>query len=165
MQKINTPQRNIKKIKGIAIKGCDFIKQIKKKVTYLKNKYCTSNPFELANAFGILTIKEELGAIDGYYNRQLRQKQIHINCNLSENNMLFTCAHELGHALLHPNSNTKFLCKNTFLSIDKLELEANKFALELLLSDDLLHEYSDYSIGQLSILFGYSEKLIQLRLK
>lgn len=138
---------------------------VKKRIAYLKKKYCTSNPFDLADMLGIIVIKEDLGAIDGYYNKQLRQKQIHINCNLSENDMLFTCAHELGHALLHPNSNTKFLYENTFLSVDKLEQEANEFALELLLPDELLLEYSDYSIGQLSRLFGYSEKLIELRLK
>ena len=57
---------------------------IKKKIAYLKKKYCTSNPFELADALGILVIKEDLGSIEGYYNKQLRQKQIHINCNLSE---------------------------------------------------------------------------------
>lgn len=138
---------------------------VKKKIAYLKKKYRTSNPFDLANMLGIIVIKEDLGAIDGYYNKQLRQKQIHINCNLSENDMLFTCAHELGHALLHPNANTKFLYENTFLSVDKLEQEANKFALELLLPDELLIEYSDYSIEQLARLFGYSEKLIELRIK
>lgn len=103
---------------------------VKKKIAYLKKKYHSSNPFDLADMLGIIVIKEDLGAIDGYYNKQLRQKQIHINCNLSENDMLFTCAHELGHALLHPNSNTKFLYENTFLSVDKLEQEANRFALE-----------------------------------
>ena len=138
---------------------------VKKRIAYLKNKYRTTNPFDLANMLGIVVIKEDLGVIDGYYNKQLRQKQIHINCNLSENDMLFTCAHELGHAMLHPNSNAKFLYDNTFLSVDKLEQEANQFALELLLPDDLLFEYSDYSIQQLSALFGYSEKLIGLRLK
>ena len=138
---------------------------VKKRIAYLKNKYRTTNPFDLANMLGIVVIKEDLGVIDGYYNKQLRQKQIHINCNLSENDMLFTCAHELGHALLHPNANTKFLRDNTFLSVDKLEQEANRFALELLLPDELLFEYSDYSVQQLSSLFGYSENLIRLRLK
>ena len=61
---------------------------IKKKIAYPKKKYCTSNPFELADALGILVIKEDLGSIEGYYNKQLRQKQIHINCNLSEKDML-----------------------------------------------------------------------------
>ena len=138
---------------------------IKKKIAYLKKKYCTSNPFELADALGILVIKEDLGSIEGYYNKQLRQKQIHINCNLSEKDILFTCAHELGHALLHPDSNTKFLRNNTLLSVDKLEREANYFAIELLVSDEAIQEYKSYTIEQLSRLLGYSERLLLLKLE
>lgn len=138
---------------------------IKKKIAYLKNKYCTSNPFELANALGILIIKEDLGSIEGYYNKQLRQKQIHINCNLSDKDMLFTCAHELGHALLHPDSNTKFLRNNTLLSVDKLEREANYFAIELLVPDEIVKEYKTYTLEQLSRLLGYSEQLLLLKLE
>lgn len=138
---------------------------IKKKIAYLKKKYCTSNPFELADALGILVIKEDLGSIEGYYNKQLRQKQIHINCNLSNKDMLFTCAHELGHALLHPNSNTKFLCKNTLILVDKLEREANRFAIELLVPDEVLKEYNGYTIEQLSRILGYSERLLLLKLE
>lgn len=138
---------------------------IKKKIAYLKKKYCISNPFELADALGILVIKEDLGNIEGYYNKQLRQKQIHINCNLSEKDMLFTCAHELGHALLHPDSNTKFLRNNTLLSVDKLEREANYFAIELLVSDEAIQEYKSYTIEQLSRLLGYSERLLLLKLE
>ena len=79
--------------------------------------------------------------------------------------MLFTCAHELGHALLHPNSNTKFLRHNTLLSIDKLEREANCFAIELLVSDEAIQEYKSYTIEQLSRLLGYSEQLLLLKLE
>lgn len=154
MRQISMPQKDV-----------FLLLDVRKKIAYLKKKYRTTNPFELADMIGIVVITEDLGAIDGYYNKQLRQKQIHINCNLSENDMLFTCAHELGHALLHQNSNTKFLYENTLLSVDKLEQEANKFAMELLLPDDLLLEYSNCSIEQMSRLFGYSEKLIELRLK
>ena len=43
------------------------------------------------------------------------------------------CAHELGHAVLHTHANTPFLRKNTFFSVDKLEIEANTFAALLLI--------------------------------
>mgnify|MGYP001098942152 FL=1 len=92
-------------------------------------------------------------------------KQIHINQDLDYNEKKFTCAHELGHALLHPNSSTPFLRKSTFLSVDKLEIEANKFAMELLISDDVLEENREFTIEQLSRMLGYHEKLIELRLK
>ena len=76
----------------------------------------------------------------------------------------FTCAHELGHSILHPNANTPFLRSNTFLLVDKMEIESNKFALELLISDDALEEYRDMTTDQLARVFGYNKKLIELRL-
>ena len=160
MQKRNLHQKNTGKIKKDVI-----LLDIKKKIAHLKLKYETNNPFNLAKSLGILILYEDLGNIKGYYNKQLRMKQIHINCNLSRHEMHFVCAHELGHALLHQNENTQFLRNNTFLSIDKLEIEANKFAMELLLPDEVLYECREYSIEQLSRLFGYNEKLIELRMK
>ncbi|WP_418534933.1 ImmA/IrrE family metallo-endopeptidase [Gallintestinimicrobium sp.] len=58
--------------------------------------------------------------------------------SLSESEQRFACTHELGHVPLHPDANTPFLTKYTYLSVDKYEIEANKFALELLIPDELL---------------------------
>lgn len=138
---------------------------LKKNITYLKKKYETNNPYVIAQGLGIKIIFEDLGTINGYYNKLLRLKQIHINHNLSEHMQKFTCAHELGHALLHPNANTPFLRQNTFLSIDRMETEANKFAVDLLIEDDVLIEHREYTTDQLSRLLGYHKKLIELRLK
>lgn len=138
--------------------------KIKKLITYLKRKYETDNPFEIAKCLGIKIIFEELGAINGYYNKVLRQKQIHINQNLPEHLQLLTCAHELGHAIMHPNASTPFLLNSTFLSVSKFEIEANKFAVHLLITDDELHEYGDCTVEQLSRIFGYHKRLIELRI-
>ncbi|MEI1255313.1 ImmA/IrrE family metallo-endopeptidase [Blautia sp. JLR.GB0024] len=138
---------------------------IKKVVHKLIQKYHTRNVFELAEAMGILVLFEDLGSINGYYSKQLRIKQIHINQNLSEHLQILTCAHELGHAVMHPNANTPFLRSTTFLSVDHLEIEANKFAMECLLTDEDIKENKEYTMEQLSRIFGYSEKLIELRLK
>lgn len=138
---------------------------IKKIVQHLQKKYQSNSPFEIAASMGILVVREELGSIRGYYNKVLRQQQIHINCNLDEHAMIYTAAHELGHAILHPDSNTPFLFANTYLSVNKLEMEANKFAMELLICDERLSEFSDSSIESLSRIFGYQERLIELRLK
>jgi len=137
---------------------------IKKKITNLKRRYDTNDPFDIAKSLGIKVIFEELGSISGYYNKQLRMKQIHINYNLEEHTQKFTCAHELGHAILHPNANTPFLRSNTLLSIDKLEAEANKFAMELLIPNEILLENIYLTSEQLSRLLGYHQKLIELRL-
>ena len=53
----------------------------------------------------------------------------------------------------------------TNFNTDKFEIEANKFAIELLIADEDLLEYKEFNTKQLSKLFGYSEQLIQLKLK
>ena len=92
-------------------------------------------------------------------------KQIHINQTLDEYNAKFTCAHELGHAILHPNASTPFLRSKTFLSVDKLEIEANIFAVNLLIPDETIMENNNFTTEQLSKLLGYNQELIELRMK
>lgn len=139
--------------------------RIKSIVRRLSRKHNTRDPFILADAFGILTVTEPLGALNGYYTKKYRIKIIHINSSLSESEQRFACAHELGHALLHPDANTPFLTKYTYLSVDKYEIEANKFALELLVPDELLLEYQDCTIDQVARATGYQKNLIELRMK
>lgn len=134
-------------------------------VSCLIKKYKTNNPYELANILGIKVFYEELGTIKGYYNKPLRMKQIHINCNLDRQMQLLTCAHELGHAILHPNASTPFLRSSTLLSVDKLEIEANEFATILLIPDEVILENRNLTTEQLSRLLGYEQSLIDLRLK
>lgn len=134
-------------------------------VSFLAKKYGTRNPFELADYLNIEVLYEELGAINGYYNKQLRMKQIHINCNLEDNMKRFTCAHELGHAIIHPEVNTPFLKTQTFLSVNRLEIEANTFAINMLIPDETVLENYHYTTEQLSRLLGYAIPLIELRLK
>ena len=131
----------------------------------LKKKYKTSNPFEIAKYMNIYVLYEDLGEMYGYYNNPLRMKQIHINSNLSDHLQNLTCAHELGHAVLHPKANTPFLKKNTFISVDKMEIQANKFAMELLIPDDFIEEHKHFTIEQLSRLLGYNEELMKLHLR
>lgn len=138
---------------------------IRKKVNTLKKKYGTDNPFDIAEHLGIKVIFEQLGSIKGYYNKQLRMKQIHINHDLSDHDQLFTCAHELGHAIMHPDANTPFLRKRTGLLVSKMEIEADKFATELLIDDEIFLEFQEYTSGQIARMLGYDEELIKLRLK
>ena len=145
-----------------------FIFNLKDTILRLTKKYNTSDPFELADALNISVYFEELGTINGYYNKPLRMKQIHINQNLNEQDAKFTCAHELGHAILHPNASTPFLRSKTFLSVDKLEIEANSFAVNLLIPDETIIEIIDNrncTLEYMSRVLGYNQKLIELRMK
>lgn len=138
---------------------------IKKLVRRLIKKHGTTNPYTIIKEMGITIVYEDLGTINGYFNKQLRDKQIHINQNLSEHEELFTICHELGHSIMHPNVSTPFLISGTYLSVSKLEIEANTFAMNMLVQDSDLIEYKEYSMEQLSKLFGYRKELLELRLR
>ncbi|AGK97365.1 ImmA/IrrE family metallo-endopeptidase [Clostridium pasteurianum] len=127
-------------------------KVIKEEVERLIKKHKTNDPFEIAASEHILIFEEPLGLINGYYNKFVRQKMIHINSNLKDHKFkkFFTCAHELGHATIHPNANTPFLRNNTFFSIDRLEIEANTFAVFMTIPEDLLFAYEGFTCEQIS---------------
>ena len=125
-------------------------------------KYGTRNPVKIASDMGIQIIYEPLGRINGYFTTMCRHRQIHINSELDERRMHFTVAHELGHAVLHPHENTPFL-KSTLLSVNRLEKEANLFAVKLMISDDDLEMYKEDTIQSLACIYGLPEELIELR--
>lgn len=138
---------------------------IKTIVQTLVNKYKTNDPFEICDYKNIIVSKEPLGTIKGYYSKFYRQKIIHINSELDYHQRLITCAHELGHAIIHPNSNTPFLKGNTFLLVDKLEIEANKFACYLIFSDEEFLNLKDYTIYEIAQILGIEVSLVEYRLK
>lgn len=137
---------------------------INKKVNYLKKKFKTSDPFELCECLGIKVFFEDLGKnTNGFFQAAPRNKIIHINSRLSDIDKFFTCAHELGHAIFHYKSNVLFLEKNTFLSTNKYETEADLFAAELLISDDFLSEYEDFSLDSIANSVGIDYKYLKLK--
>lgn len=139
---------------------------IKKFVHSLATENGTSNPFEIAANKGIVILIEPLGMIRGYYSKALRTKFIHINCNLDEHQQRFTCAHELGHALMHPDLSTPFLRESTLFSVDKLEVEANRFVACLCYPPDrLAEEYDGCTTAQISEILGLPLPLIEYAIK
>lgn len=134
-----------------------------KKIEDLIIKYGTNCPFEIAKHLGINVLFEDLGKTLGYFNQFCRVKFIHINENASEYEKMFICAHELGHAIFHPSANTPFLKKNTLFSTDKIELEANFFAVRLLFSEHYFNE--QIILNDVVGLYSIPEKLILNNLK
>ncbi|HEE9030852.1 ImmA/IrrE family metallo-endopeptidase [Bacillus cereus] len=130
--------------------------EIKDYVLKIVKKHGTTNPFEIAKRKNIIVLFEDLGNTLGFYNTYKRFKFIHINNRIDETIQRFVCAHELGHAVLHPKANTPFLRNQTFFSVDRLEIEANTFAVELLLTDEMICAYEDtrLSIQEVSEIHG-----------
>lgn len=110
---------------------------VKSLIKKIIKKYGTNNPIRIAQERNILIIKEWLGKNTlGYYSNVNRIPAIHVNETAEGFEELFTVAHELGHSFLHPNLSTPFLKKNTLFSIDRIEKEANHFAVLLLIGDN-----------------------------
>lgn len=136
---------------------------IKNAVQKLSKKYKTNDPFKLAQELDILVVYENLGSILGYFDAHFRMKTIHINENAPEELKGFICAHELGHAILHAKVNTPFLSAYTLYSVGKIERQANTFAVELLLPDENLSEYSEHPISSIAKSVGIPSGMESLK--
>ena len=139
--------------------------EIKERVNKLVRKYKTRDPFEMIKGMNVILVFYPLDGVRGFYQYFQRNNIIYIDETLSEHDKAFVLAHEIGHMILHKKSNAIFMDSRTQFRTSKYENEANKFAIELLISDESLCEYSNCTIEQLSRIYGYHQKLIELRLK
>lgn len=138
---------------------------IKRIVAYYTKKCKSRNPFDIANFLNIETQIGSLGSRCGCYMFLKKHRCIFLNENLSEPEIQLVMAHELAHAILHHKQNCYFIRNKTLLLNSKTEREANLFAAELLIPDEIILENFNYTTSQLSRLLGYDEKLIELRLE
>lgn len=138
---------------------------ISSKVKSLVRKYGTRNPFEIIKSMNVIVVFYPLEGVKGFYQYFQRNNIIYIDERLRDHEKLFVCAHELGHMLMHKKANAIFMDSRTQLNTDKYETEADQFAMNLLISDEMIEEHLDFTTNQLSRLFGYERKLIELRLK
>lgn len=122
------------------------------RVKNLVKRHQTRDPRRIASALNIQVKYFPYENTKGFFMKIKGNKFIVINSNLDETTQQIVLAHELGHALLHSN-------KKNFLKYEKgmlltqdedlfnsnciYENQANKFAAELLLHDDLEFEGSE----------------------
>ena len=92
-------------------------------------------------------------------------RYIFLSNRLDRTELNLVMAHELGHALLDRKANCYFIRNKTLLLVSKLERRANLFAAYLLISDDMLQDYTGYTQDQFCQCTGYPKELIELRLK
>lgn len=138
---------------------------IKKKADFLARKYGSRNPFEIIRGLNVILVFAPLIETRGFYQYFQRNNIIYIDENLPHHEQLLVCAHELGHMMLHKKANVLFMDSRTCFNTQKYENEANKFAMYLLIGDDILCEYESYNAEQISHITGYRKELIELRLK
>ena len=138
--------------------------RIKRRVEQIVRKYRTRDPFEMIKGMNVILVYYPLEGVHGFYQYFQRNNIIYLDERLSKNEQRFVLAHELGHMFLHKKANAIFMDTRTQFNTDKFELEANTFAIDLLLPDSLLEEYREFTIDQISRLTGYHERLIELRI-
>ena len=137
---------------------------IKRLADRIARKYRSRDPFEIIQGMNAILVYTHLEEIRGLYQYFQRNHIIYIDDDLPDREQRFVCAHEMGHMLLHRKMNAIFMERHTFLNRNKFEIEANMFAMDLLVSDDILEEYREYTTEQLSRLLGYQEELLKLRI-
>ena len=137
---------------------------IKKKADELARKFQTRNPFEIIRGLNVILLFVPLIDTRAFYQYFKRNNIIYIDENLPRHEQMFECAHEMGHMFLHKKANAIFMDTRTGFNTSRYEKEADIFAMDLLVEDNILIEYQDYSIEQLSRLLGYEKRLIELRL-
>lgn len=139
---------------------------VKEYVSIIRKKAKTDDVFELVDYFNINVIETDLGSSTlGMYRYIKRNKFIFLNNDLEHYQKKFVLAHELGHAILHSDLNCFFLEKKTLYLKNKFEIEANKFAVELLVSDNDLKELEGYTIEQMSAILNIPSDLLKYKFK
>lgn len=137
----------------------------KRIVESLVRKYKTRSPFLIANALGYVVIRTPLKGIRGFYHRMKRRHMIFIDSNLPEQEARFVCAHEIGHALMHRGYNRIFMDANTYFPVNRQEIEANRFAVDLLYDDDELRDFLEHPVQLAADCMGVSTELAEYRLR
>lgn len=119
----------------------------------------TRAPLEIARQKNIIVLEEQLKEIKGYYNKIKRIQMIHFNDDLNYFERIFVFAHELGHALLHPNNKTNKLSTYSTVSTLKKEGEANYFATNLIIDSTVAWEIENPTSEQIMNFYGIPREM------
>lgn len=132
-------------------------------VNFYVKKFDMRNPYELAKCLNVEVQVGQLGSRAGCYMFLKNHKCIFLNEDLEEKEMLLVMAHELGHAIMHRKENCYFIRNKTLLLTSRIEIEANTFAAELLIPDDIIFEHPGMPAEQIARLAGYNEKIMDFK--
>lgn len=135
------------------------------RVKHLIQKHGTRDPNKIADYLGInVEYKHYSNSTKGYFIKILTNKFIIINSSIPNHEKEIVLAHELGHAVLHHNKDIKFIREFTLFPTGRYENEANKFAAELLINENINKCYiENMSIDQLAAYFCVPKELVKYK--
>ena len=90
-------------------------------------------------------------------------KCIFLNEDLEEHERTLVMAHELAHSIMHRKENCYFIRNRTLMLTSKIEIEANTFAAELLIPDEMIVENPGLTKAQIACLAGYDERIMEFK--
>lgn len=130
-----------------------------KKVGKLIAEYDDADPLSLLRAIGVKIFLLPMEGISGIYKTIHKIPMVFIDNNLSEEQICFVAAHELGHVVLHGELNRFFMDKCTLIRSSIYEQQADLFAVCLLhpSPDDVIEDGDSFE--RLSHKLGVSVEL------
>lgn len=137
---------------------------IKDLVNNIVKKYNTRDPFKIAKELDVILLTVPLKDVNGFYQYYKRNYIIYLNEKLDDNQKRIVLAHELGHLFLHKKTNAIFMNYYTSFSKTKLEKQADVFASELLISDEDLLEYKEFTKEQIANALGVSLEYVNYKI-
>lgn len=141
----------------------------KVRVRNLIKKYNTRNPYALCRKLNINIVENYFNDTmpKAFFKKVLHKKFIILNLSRIENDSekLFSICHELGHALLHSSDSAFYLHDHTFCVRSRFETEANKFAAELMINENIIDKDQLYEMtkNQLANFYMVPVELIQYK--
>lgn len=123
------------------------------------------NPVFFAQKVGINVYSYDGNDKSGYYDHE--NKIIYVNTKEPTQRQRFTIAHELGHALLHNETLPRESYKNDWGTRQIKEMEANRFAAELLMPRRAVNAVVNTAPPFLELcrIFDVSGEAMDIRLK
>lgn len=131
----------------------------------LVRKFKTRDPFRIASELGYIVIRAPLKGIRGFWKYVSRRHIIVIHDGLTDMQAQFTLAHEIGHVLMHRGHNRIYTDKNTYFQSNRQEIEANRFALDLMYGDEDLSFLLEHPVQLAADFMGVSIELAEYRLR
>lgn len=145
------------------------IQHIKKEVHLLKLSNPSMSAYEILKKqkfiLGFIPTELSDNLPKGCYFKEGFLRTVLVRQGLSRIKTKVVYTHELGHSRLHPKVNTFLLHLYDPVFVDKIENEADTFAAEFLLDDDVFIKHIGKSIYEIASIEEVSVKLVELKYK
>ena len=119
--------------------------KIKNLASKIKHIYETDNPLEILDMRGVkvleLELDDDMDYFEGAYISNKGLNMVIYNKNLKRFRKKLVLWHETGHNIIHGDYNINSITKNISVVSNREELEADIFAAEAIIDDDVFLDY------------------------